>query len=207
MFWRSKCKWWSNSPSFGWMPSDDSLLINWFTYDFRQYLYATYVSCLGLGTGSSIRLKKCLYKTAIQNICLSTFSHESTSNPYNNLFNSLKVVSFNFEKANSTSYVLQDCLSEKYLVITHKKSKLKILYKLCLSKKEVFRKLCPIGSRPWHEPVFLSRVSGVSLCMMGHLWGQIMEIGLIPVALFCYLRGEWVKSSSPFFSGQNWQLS
>ena len=40
------------------------------------------------------------------------------------------------------SYVLKDGLVGKYLVITLKKSKLKIPYRnSCLSKKEVFRKL------------------------------------------------------------------
>ena len=40
------------------------------------------------------------------------------------------------------SYVLEDGLLVKYLVITQKKSKLKILHRnICLSKKEVYRKL------------------------------------------------------------------
>ena len=40
------------------------------------------------------------------------------------------------------SYVLQDGISGKYLVITPRKAKLKMLYRnLCPSKKEVFRKL------------------------------------------------------------------
>ena len=57
------------------------------------------------------------------------------------------------QKGNSHfSYVLEDGLLGKYLVITPKKSKLKILHRrFCLSKKEVFRKL-PLQKTGWTVP-------------------------------------------------------
>ena len=62
------------------------------------------------------------------------------------------------------SYVLEDGLLRKYLVITPQKSKLKNHHRnFCLSKKEVFRKL-PVQKTGRTGPGYVPGLSQQSVC-------------------------------------------
>ena len=94
---------------------------------------------IGWTQGLSQDFKNACPKQQFLNFCPSRLSYLSTSNPYNSLHliaKCVKKVSLHF------SYVQEDGLLGKYLVITPQKLNLKNHHrKFCLSKQEVFRKL------------------------------------------------------------------
>ena len=128
-------------------------------FDFTLYLVVTFFShylwvygttqCLLLcSEGLPLTWSHCRVLARISKMTLQNCNFKMSARPNlaTNLLQILITTTFNSllcQKGNSNfSYVLEDGLFGKYVVITPKMSKLKILYwKFCLSKKEVFRKL------------------------------------------------------------------
>ena len=102
------------------------------------------IGSMGSAQGLSQYLKNACPKLQFQNFFPSRFNYY--------LYNTHLIAYCVKKGILHFSYVLGDCLLEKYLVITPQKSKLKILHLIfCLSKNEVFRKL-PVQKTGWKGP-------------------------------------------------------